>query len=89
MDKETVINLLLSPSPRCEAILLILEEFGSMRTGEVAAALGLDRSNTGRRLERLAEEGRVILVDDCDYVEGRPGRPSRLWELAESNPKKV
>lgn len=79
---EEVIALLHTNSPRTEAVRLVLEMLGEATTGSVARALGQDKSNTGRRLEALAEDGIVECVDDCHHEGGR-GRPSRLWRLAE------
>ena len=82
MTVEAMIEMLMSPSPRSEATILTLAQLGGRaRTGDIARALGLDRSNMGRILEKLADDGRVILVDDCDN-DGRRGRPSRVWEIA-------
>lgn len=81
MELEKVIELLLSDSPRNEAIVLAVAVLGTARTAEIAEFLGADRSNVGNRLETLAEDGRIVLVDDCDH-DGRRGRPSRLWAIA-------
>ena len=75
---EEVIALLNSPSPRTVAVLLCLRTLGEATTGQVAKSLGWDKSNTGRRLEALAEDGLVELVDDAHH-EGKAGRPARLW----------
>jgi predicted ArsR family transcriptional regulator len=81
MELSKVIELLLSESPRTEAVYLAVAALGMARTAEIADFVGADRSNTGRRLESLAEDGRIVLVDDCDS-EGHLGRPSRLWAIA-------
>lgn len=75
---EEVIALLTSPSPRTVAVLLCLRTLNEATTGEVAKSLGWDKSNTGRRLEALAEDGLVELVDDS-HNNGKAGRPARLW----------
>ena len=79
---EEVMALLTANSPKTEAVRLHLRIVVQATTAEVAKALGMDKSNTGRRLEALAEDGFVELVDDCHHEGGR-GRPSRLWRLAE------
>lgn len=76
-----VIAMLLSNSPKCQAIRLYLAEVTEATTGDIARALGWDKSNAGRRLEALAEDGIVECVDEA-YHDGKPGRPSRLWRLA-------
>ena len=76
-----VINLLMETSPKNIAVLMTLEFLGEATTAQVTEALGADNSNTGRRLEALAEDGLVECVDDCHHTGGR-GRPSRLWRLA-------
>lgn len=75
---DEVIALLNSPQPKRTAALLVVQAFGELRTSDVAKILGWDRSNTGRRLEDLAEEGLVEVVDDA-FHDGNPGRPTRLW----------
>lgn len=81
MNVEKILELLMSPSPKSEAVVIVLAELGGVaRTAEIADYLGLDRSNTGRVLEDLAEDGRIVLLDDCDA--SRRGRPSRVWALA-------
>ncbi len=77
---EEVIALLNTYSPKTQAVRLHMETVLQATTGEVARALGWDRSNTGRRLEALAEDGVLEIVDDCHH-DGRQGRPSRLWRL--------
>lgn len=79
---EEVIALLSTPSPKKEALRLHLQTVMEATTGDIARALGWDRSNTGRRLEELVEEGVVECVDETHH-EGGQGRPSRLWRLAE------
>lgn len=78
---DDILQLLLAQSPRAEAVFLALGELGRARTNEVADRLGLDRANTGKYLDLLADLGRVAMVDDCDHDGGR-GRPSRVWEVA-------
>lgn len=75
---DEVIALLNSRSPKCEAALLVVKALGECRTSDVAAILGWDRANTGRRLEDLAEDGLVELVEEAHH-DGKRGRPSRLW----------
>jgi predicted ArsR family transcriptional regulator len=77
---EEVIALLCSPSPKAEAVLLYLTTVKQATTGEIAKALCWDKSNTGRRLEALAEDGFVECVDDSHH-EGNRGRPARLWRV--------
>lgn len=77
---EEVIALLNTLSPKTEAVRLHMETVLQATTSEVAKALGWDRSNTGRRLEALAEDGIVECVDDTHH-DGKPGRPARLWRL--------
>lgn len=77
---EEVIALLNTFSPKTEAVRLHMETVIQATTGEVARALGWDRSNTGRRLEALAEDGIVECVDDTHH-DGKVGRPARLWRL--------
>lgn len=75
---EEVLALLNSNSPKQEAARLVLEAFGELRTSDVAEFLGWDRSNTGRRLEALVEDGLAEIVDEA-YHDGKQGRPTRLW----------
>lgn len=77
---EEVIALLTTFSPKTEAVRLHMETVIQATTGEVAKALGWDKSNTGRRLEALAEDGIVECIDETHH-EGKPGRPARLWRL--------
>lgn len=77
---EEVIALLCSPSPKAEAVFLYLSIVKQATTGDIAEALGWDKSNTGRRLEALAEDGFVELVDEAHH-EGKRGRPARLWQI--------
>lgn len=76
-----VVAMLMTASPKCQAIRLYLTAVTEATTGEVANALGMDRSNTGRRLEALAEDGIVECVDEAHH-DGKPGRPTRVWRLA-------
>lgn len=76
-----VIALLMSDSPKTQAVRLVLEMLGEATTAQVAKALTADPANTGRRLEALAEDGVAEMVDDCHTVPGKPGRPSRVWAL--------
>jgi predicted ArsR family transcriptional regulator len=77
---DQVIALLDSQSPKCEAVFIVLSVLGEASTSQVAKALGWDRSNTGRRLEALAEDGRILLVDEAFHA-GERGRPTRLWSV--------
>ena len=76
--RSEVVALLNMRSPKHEALFLVLAELGQASTAEIAKALGWDRSNTGRRLETLASEARIVLVDKA-YNDGLHGRPTRLW----------
>jgi predicted ArsR family transcriptional regulator len=78
--REEVVALLNLPSPKNEAVFLVLAERGQSSTAEIANALGWDRSNTGRRLEALESEGRITLVAEA-YNDGTQGRPTRLWDI--------
>lgn len=75
---DEVLELLLRQSPKKEAALLVLKAFGELRTSDVAKILGWDRSNTGRRLEELVEDGLAEVVDEA-FHDGERGRPTRLW----------
>jgi predicted ArsR family transcriptional regulator len=75
---EEVLALLNSNSPKQEAARLVLQVFGELRTSDVAEFLGWDRSNTGRRLEALVEDGLAEIVDEAHH-DGKQGRPTRLW----------
>jgi len=77
---KEVIALLTTFSPKTEAVRLHMETVIQATTGQVAQALGWDKSNTGRRLEALAEDGIVECVDEAHH-DGKPGRPARLWRL--------
>lgn len=79
--QEEVVALLNATSPKCEAALLVLTELVEASTSQIANALGWDRSNTGRRLEALAEDGRIIVVDEA-FHDGERGRPTRIWAVA-------
>jgi predicted ArsR family transcriptional regulator len=77
-----LVEALCEQSKGKDAVLLALSALGGeAKTAEVAEFLGQDRSNTGRRLEALAEQGRVRLTDKA-HKTGKAGRPSRVWELA-------
>lgn len=75
---EEVIGLLNTESPKTEAAFLVVQELGEATTSQIAKALGWDRSNTGRRLEALVEDGRIVLVDEAFHA-GERGRPTRVW----------
>jgi len=66
--------------PNMESVFLAVAYLGSARTSDIAEFVGLDRANTGKLLDALAEEGsvKVATVDN----NGKPGRPSRVWEVA-------
>lgn len=78
---EEVIELLSSPSPKAEAVYLYLCTVVEATTGDIARALNWDKSNTGRRLEALAEDGFVECVDEAYKPTGTRGRPARLWRV--------
>jgi len=78
MTKHETIELLLSSSPKAEAVYLALTVLGETRTSDIADYLGLDRPNTRKYLERLLSAGRVKIVTDDDRLPG-PGRPSAVW----------
>jgi hypothetical protein len=42
----------------------------------------MDKANATKRLLSLEEEGRVEVIDDCNTL-GKPGRPSRVWAIAD------
>lgn len=81
MNTNDIVKLLLAPSPRAEAVLLAVAELGTARTREISRYLGMDNSNVTRLLENLEDDGRVVVVDECDHNGGR-GRPSRVWAIA-------
>lgn len=78
---DEVIALLNSPSPKCLAILVYLRMSDGASTGEIASSLGWDRSNTGRRLETLADQGLVRILKR-NHNNGLPGRPTRIWAIS-------
>lgn len=81
INYDELIELLLSPSPKMEAAYLAVRALGLARTSDVATALKMDRSNAGKLLEKLEDDGRVVVVDDCDVLPSQRGRPSRLWAV--------
>ena len=79
MNRQEVIQLLLSESPRNEAAYLALLTLGEARTSEVADFLGQDHANTRRRLDALEAAGRVRVVREGEVAPSGRGRPSRVW----------
>ena len=67
---------------RTEAVYLAVALMGEARTVAVAELLDMDKANATKRLLSLEEEGRVEVIDDCHTL-GKPGRPSRVWAIAE------
>jgi predicted ArsR family transcriptional regulator len=77
-------DALLDNLTRREAVYLAVALMGEGRTADIAKLLGMDKANTSKRLESLADEGRIAVVDDC-HTDGRRGRPSRLWAVADGH----
>ena len=67
---------------RTEAVYLAVALMGEARTVAVAELLDMDKANATKRLLSLEEEGRVEVIDDCHTL-GKPGRPSRVWAIAD------
>jgi predicted ArsR family transcriptional regulator len=78
--RSEVVALLNTSSPKHEALFLALCELGQSSTAQIANVLGWDRSNTCSRLEALANQGRIVLVNEA-FSDGAPGRPTRLWAV--------
>lgn len=75
-------DALFSNLTRSEAVYLAVALLGEARTSDIAKLLGEDKANTTKRLEALVEEGRVAIVETANRKPG-PGRPSRVWAIAE------
>lgn len=75
-------DALFSNLTRHEAVYLAVAILGEARTSEVAKLLGDDKANTTKRLEALAEDGRLTIVETANKKPG-PGRPSRVWAITE------
>ena len=75
-------DALFSNLTRSEAVYLAVSLLGEARTSEIAKLLGEDKANTTKRLEALVEEGRISIVETANKKPG-PGRPSRVWAIAE------
>lgn len=67
---------------RTEAVYLAVALMGEARTVAVAQLLNMDKANATKRLLSLEEDGRVEVIDDCHTL-GKPGRPSRVWAVAD------
>lgn len=67
---------------RTEAVYLAVALMGQARTVTIAGLLDMDKANATKRLLSLEEEGRVEVIDDCHTL-GKPGRPSRVWAIAD------
>jgi hypothetical protein len=74
-------DTLLKKLPPTEAVYFALALLGESRTTDIASFTGQDKSNCLRRLAELEEAGRVVLTEDA-YNNGKPGRPTRMWEIA-------
>lgn len=75
-------DALFSNLTRYEAVYLAVALLGEARTSDIAKLLEMDKANTTKRLEGLVGEGRLI-VTELSHKNTRPGRPSRLWAVAE------
>lgn len=73
-------DALFSNLTRLEAVYLAVAMLGEARTSDIAQFLGMDKANATKRLEKLANEGRVQVVEDNNQKTG-PGRPSRVWAV--------
>ena len=67
---------------RYEAVYLAVALLGEARTSDIAKLLEMDKANTTKRLEGLADEGRLV-VTELAHKNSGPGRPSRVWAVAE------
>ena len=76
-------DALFSKLTRTEAVYLAVSLLGEGRTSEIARLLQMDKANASKRLQVLEEEGRVEIVDDSHTIDGKPGRPSRVWSVTE------
>lgn len=75
-------DALFSKLTRYEAVYLAVALLGEARTSEISSLLGTDKANTSKRLEALADEGRLMLTELANKNAG-PGRPSRVWAVAD------
>jgi predicted ArsR family transcriptional regulator len=75
-------DALFSNLTRTEAVYLAVAMLGNARTADIAKLLDMDKANATKRLEALADDGRVEIVDEANKKPG-PGRPSRVWAVAE------
>lgn len=67
---------------RHEAVYLAVALLGEARTSDISGLLNMDKANTTKRLEALAEDGRLCVVENSNKKPG-PGRPSRVWAIKE------
>lgn len=74
-------DTLLKTLPPTEAVYFALALLGESRTTDIATFTEQDKSNCLRRLAELQEAGRVVLTEKA-YNNGKPGRPTRMWEIA-------
>ena len=81
-DFTALRDALLDKLTRTEAVYLAVALMGEARTSAVAELLRMDKANTTKRLLVLEEDGRIEVVDDA-HTGGKPGRPSRLWAVAD------
>lgn len=81
-DFTVLRDALLDKLTRTEAVYLAVALMGEARTVAIADLLKMDKANTTKRLLSLEEDGRVEIVDDC-HSGGKPGRPSRVWAVAD------
>jgi predicted ArsR family transcriptional regulator len=81
-DFSSLRDALFDKLTRTEAVYLAVALMGEARTVAVAELLDMDKANATKRLLFLEEEGRVEVIDDCHTL-GKPGRPSRVWAIAE------
>lgn len=79
-DYDRLRNALLDKLTRREAVYFTVAMLGEARTTEVSRALNMDKGNTSKRLEELAEEGRLKVVTRSHHTGGK-GRPSRVWAV--------
>jgi hypothetical protein len=74
-------DTLLKKLPPTEAVYFALALLGESPTTDIASFTGQDKSNCLRRLAELEEAGRIVLTEEA-YNNGKPGRPTRMWEIA-------
>jgi predicted ArsR family transcriptional regulator len=65
---------------RHEAVYLAVALLGEARTSDISNILNMDKANTTKRLEALAGDGRLKVVEKANRKTG-PGRPSRVWAV--------